>query len=198
MVLFYMVVNEINSGIWSNVYVQLHCTICTIHHIQAYKVQMLGPNAHAHFAQQLRSHHRLIFFVCVYLHMSIGRAVCLSYEPASKCNAYRPVKSYGLLKYGIVALSRILGQVRGQIAKLQVSSIIFLVSDTFKIGPNSRLDQSIRWRRGRLAPDLRRAWLTWLEIHCSIKQPNLRTQVRLLRPYATVQCSQKLGVMIFI
>ena len=186
-----------STRVWSDVYVQLHCTIVLYTSRPMYKVQMLGPNTHAHFAQQLRSHHRLIFFVCVYLHMPIGRAVCLSYEPASKCNAYRPVKSYGLLKYGIVALSRILGQVRGQIAKLQVSSIIFLVSDTFKIGPNSRLDQSIRWRR-RLAPDLRRAWLTWLEIHCSIKQPNLRTQVRLLRPYATVQCSQKLGVLIFI
>ena len=191
MVLFYLVVNEINSGM-----VGCLCTIALYDVL--YTSRPTKYKCQAHFAQQLRSHHRVIFFVCVYLHMSIGRTVCLSYEPASKCNAYRPVKSYGLLKYGIVALSRILGQVRGQIAKLQVSSIIFLVSDTFKIGPNSRLDQSIRWRRRRLAPDLRRAWLTWLEIHCSIKQPNLRTQVRLLRPYATAQCSQKLGVLIFI
>ena len=99
-----------STRVWSDVYVQLHhCTIVLYTTSRPTKIQMLGPNStHAHFAQQLRSHHRLIFFVCVYLHMSIDRAVCLSYEPASKCNAYRPVKSYGLLKYGIVALSRIL------------------------------------------------------------------------------------------
>ena len=100
-----------STRVWSDVYVQLHCTIVLYTTSRPTKIQMLGPNStHAHFAQQLRSHHRLIFFVCVYLHMSIGRAVCLSYEPASKCNAYRPVKSYGLLKYGIVALSRILAR----------------------------------------------------------------------------------------
>ena len=97
-----------STRVWSDVYVQLHCTIVLYTTSRPTKIQMLGPNTHAHFAQQLRSHHRLIFFVCVYLHMPIGRTVCLSYEPASKCNAYRPVKSYGLLKYGIVALSRIL------------------------------------------------------------------------------------------
>ena len=147
MVLFYMVVNEINSGIWSNVYVQLHCTICTIH-IQAYKVQMLGPNTHAHFAQQLRSHHRLIFFVSVYLHMSIGRAVCLSYEPASKCNAYRPVKSYGLLKYGIVALSRIL-QARSEARLRSCRSHPLFFSSLTLLKLDRILDQTraIRWRR---------------------------------------------------